>query len=421
MIRGVLQVNSVELMYAIFRMRYSVDDINRAFAGRYSLCLMGSPEDCVRMRDWLGEYSLSSGAHPEKNLVTALWPEDEDEGNLYRNMDAIVCHLGVDPWSVEEMSELVACMPTGVPVLYICEPVALGGQLEGYEEAHLPEVHCLRPGSEEEHFAALLFSKFKGMGMRLARDYRNLRDICVSSLTTQAANRMAVVAAASSVSVNVPLLGQLLGLLAAPVETLAITAEQMRLVLYIGGLYGRPLNFFDRINELWGVVGSGWLGRTVARQLVGFVPGAGFLAKAAVAWVGTYCVGEVSRRYYELGEKVPASIELVVNNGVKHRVARAAKLKFRNNETEAAVAAMLGDADAETPCGKDEPLPVVIDADAETPCCKDEPLPVVSDADAETLCEEDEVAPVADTGGEEAEVAAEPQVPSHEAEDSAEV
>ena len=361
-------MNSVELFYEIFRMRYNVETIKRSFADRYSLCLLGSAEDCERMRGWLGDYSLSSGIHPEKNLCIAPIPEDEEEAYRYRNMEAVVCHLGNEIWPLEEFAELVECMPVGVPILYICEPSVWEGELDAYEAANLPEVVCLRPGNEQKQFASLLFNKFQRMGFRLARDYQNLRDICIDGLITQAANRMAVVAAASSITVNVPVLGQVLGLLASPVETLAITAEQLRLVLYIGALYGRPIDFFDRVNELWCVVGGGWGWRTIARQLVGYVPGIGAAAKAGVAWAGTYAVGELSRRFYELGEEMPVNIREVVNNTAKRKVTRAIRMKFRNSETDTAVAGML---DAQDPAdhsvrlGKDSAVKAYFEDDGE--------------------------------------------------------
>ncbi|MDO5296845.1 MAG: hypothetical protein Q4F00_09455 [bacterium] len=351
-------MNSVELFYEIFRMRYNVETIKRSFADRYSLCLLGCEEDCARMREWMGDYSLSSGIHPEKNLCIAPIPEDEDEAYRYRNMEAIVCHLGAEPWPLEEFAELVECMPIGVPIVYICEPTVWEGEFEAYEAANLPEVVCLRRGNEQKQFAALLFNKFQRLGFRLARDYQNLRDVCIDGLIVQASNRMALVAAASSITVNVPLLGQMLGLLASPVETLAITAEQLRLVLYIGALYGRPIDFFDRVNELWCVVGGGWGWRTLARQLVGYVPGVGALAKAGVAWAGTFAVGELSRRFYELGEEMPVNIREVVSNTAKRKVTRAIKMKFKNGEAETAVADMLKAQDSA------EVLPIHLEKDS---------------------------------------------------------
>jgi uncharacterized protein (DUF697 family) len=50
---------------------------------------------------------------------------------------------------------------------------------------------------------------------------------------------------------------------------------------------------------LLGVVGAGFGLRTVARELLVFVPFAGWAAKGAVAYAGTKAIGEAARRYFE--------------------------------------------------------------------------------------------------------------------------
>jgi len=49
-----------------------------------------------------------------------------------------------------------------------------------------------------------------------------------------------------------------------------------------------------------GVVGAGFGFRTIARELVGFVPVGGWAAKGAVAYAGTKAVGEAARRYFTI-------------------------------------------------------------------------------------------------------------------------
>ncbi len=333
-------MNSVDLFYNIFKMRFSMEQIKSSFSSRYAVALIGSEADVLRMREWMGDFSLSSGVHPEKCLYTGPIPTDEEEGAQLNKYDAIVCHLGVDLWPLEDLIDLVGILPVGVPLLLVCEPLVWEGEFREYELANLPPVYRLRAGHEAKHFASLMLGNFKQLGLRLARDYQNLRDICIDSLITSSCNRMAVVAAASSITVNVPLLGQMLALLASPVETFAITAEQLRLVLYIGALYGRPLDFFDRVNELWAVVGGGWGWRTISRQLVGLIPGAGAVAKASIAWAGTYFVGMMARRFYELGETLPKPVQLAVLKTAKRKAA-AAVGKVLQGESEPELAEQL--------------------------------------------------------------------------------
>jgi uncharacterized protein (DUF697 family) len=78
-----------------------------------------------------------------------------------------------------------------------------------------------------------------------------------------------------------------------------LTLNQARLVLRIALAYGQEVDG-ARLPELLGVVGAGFGLRTVARELLDFVPVAGWAAKGAVAYAGTKALGEAARRYFEL-------------------------------------------------------------------------------------------------------------------------
>jgi hypothetical protein len=46
----------------------------------------------------------------------------------------------------------------------------------------------------------------------------------------------------------------------------------------------------------------GW--RAIARELVGAIPGFGFLARASISFAGTFALGKAAQTYYETGETV---------------------------------------------------------------------------------------------------------------------
>ena len=77
-----------------------------------------------------------------------------------------------------------------------------------------------------------------------------------------------------------------------------LTLNQMRLVLRIALAHGQTIDN-QRAVELLGVVGAGFGFRAVARELLDFVPVAGWALKAAVAYAGTKAVGEAAVRYFE--------------------------------------------------------------------------------------------------------------------------
>ena len=119
-------------------------------------------------------------------------------------------------------------------------------------------------------------------GAGLAARLPVLRDAVVDELIRSCARKNAVIAAAVFVpGVDMPVL----------------TLNQVRLVLRIGQAYGREVDQ-SRLPELLGVVGAGLGFRTIARELLDFVPFAGWVAKGAVAYAGTKALGEAARRYF---------------------------------------------------------------------------------------------------------------------------
>ena len=82
------------------------------------------------------------------------------------------------------------------------------------------------------------------------------------------------------------------------VDLPVLTLNQIRLVLWIAVAYGEEVDR-DRAVELIGVVGAGFGFRAAARELLDFVPVAGWAVKGAVAYTGTRAIGEAAVRYFE--------------------------------------------------------------------------------------------------------------------------
>jgi uncharacterized protein (DUF697 family) len=143
----------------------------------------------------------------------------------------------------------------------------------------------VRPGEglPVSRVARAIASVLGDRGAALAARLPVLRDAVVDELIRSSARKNAVIAAAIFVpGVDMPVL----------------TLNQIRLVLRIALAYGREIDQ-ARLPELLGVVGAGFGLRTVARELLDFVPFAGWAAKGAVAYAGTKAIGESARRYFE--------------------------------------------------------------------------------------------------------------------------
>jgi uncharacterized protein (DUF697 family) len=77
-----------------------------------------------------------------------------------------------------------------------------------------------------------------------------------------------------------------------------LTINQIRLVLRLAIAHGQEIDR-ERAAELLGVVGAGFGFRAIARQLLDFVPIAGWAVKGAIAYTGTRAIGAAAHRYFE--------------------------------------------------------------------------------------------------------------------------
>jgi uncharacterized protein (DUF697 family) len=99
-----------------------------------------------------------------------------------------------------------------------------------------------------------------------------------------------------------PLLG---GLVASAADVIVLTKNQGLLVYKLAGLHERDLDDrFALTIEIASVVGAAFFWRTAARTLAGLLPMlVGALPKAAVAYGGTYTIGQLAQVYYRTGQR----------------------------------------------------------------------------------------------------------------------
>lgn len=77
-----------------------------------------------------------------------------------------------------------------------------------------------------------------------------------------------------------------------------MTANQAKMVLQIAAAYGERVGT-ERARELLAVVGGGFALRTVARQVVGVIPGFGWAVKGGIGYTGTIAMGYAAIKYFE--------------------------------------------------------------------------------------------------------------------------
>jgi uncharacterized protein (DUF697 family) len=87
-------------------------------------------------------------------------------------------------------------------------------------------------------------------------------------------------------------------------DMLVLTKTQAFLAYKLGLLLGFSTRWQDYVTEFGSVVGTGFLWRQIARELVGLVPGWGIVPKVAVAYSGTYVVGNAILGWYLTGRNL---------------------------------------------------------------------------------------------------------------------
>lgn len=127
---------------------------------------------------------------------------------------------------------------------------------------------------------------------------------------TPACNRL--IRDTSKVNASIAILSALPGVLpisaiflpgASVADTILLTKNQIMLVMRLAAAHGRKPSYTTQIKELIGTVGSalGW--RTLARELVGLVPGGvGVALKGSIAYSGTFAVGKSALWFYQTGQ-----------------------------------------------------------------------------------------------------------------------
>jgi uncharacterized protein (DUF697 family) len=150
-------------------------------------------------------------------------------------------------------------------------------------------------------FFVHLIDACKGVEIAVGRRLPPLRETVAAKLTRDAANNALKISVASAVVDHIPVVGVVLGAFASAGDMVAITGIQMMLLLHIEATYGQDPDV-QRMWKLLPVIGGGFGWRTLARELVGFVPVAGVAIKGAIAYAGTIVVGEGVTFFLEHGD-----------------------------------------------------------------------------------------------------------------------
>lgn len=325
-------MNTLEILYQAFRVRYSLNQLQQILDRGCRLALLAPEGAASTVRDFLGEPIVGlDEEHPDDDLIVISWSLEESDIKELRTCDACVVYFPEGPPDVETLEELASKIPLHVKTLWICE--AGEDQAKAYHEKDLtlPTVRALPTAEPGPYFLRLLLASLPQISLVLARDWTLLRETFCKVLTRRTALRNGVRSGISSLPLrSVPGIGPVLAMLATSAETMMLTSSQLRLSFVIAAVHGRPLDFFDRISELWPIVGGAFGFRGVSRALVKLLPG-GFRpgTKASIAFAGTFAVGEASRLFYHLGQPDSDEVRRELLRRSHETGAKEAQLLFR--------------------------------------------------------------------------------------------
>ncbi len=184
-------------------------------------------------------------------------------------------------------------------------------------------------GSEAELAATLagMAAAHPDLRVSLARHVPAFRPAVATLLINEASKENAKLAMLSALPGVIPFTDFLLPATSLG-DMILLTKNQGLLLLSLAAVYGKEVDLKARTRELLPVVGSAFGWRTVARQLIGLVPGGvGVVVKGAVSYAGTYTVGKSAMLYYSTGQTLSGPrLQQMYRDALRDGVARALPL-----------------------------------------------------------------------------------------------
>lgn len=221
-------------------------------------------------RDRLVEYLVPMHLPPApRNLALAcLEAAEADDGRLSQ-------------WIERADAVVMTPRARAVPRAWAAEPVTLD------------------PDAPAEGAMALL-RLHADLLLAFGRRFPVLRPFAARALIQSVAMRNAAIAALSAIPEVVPTpLGLVWAVGEFASDTVALTANQIRLALQLAALHGDAVGWTSQTGEILFILGGAFGWRALARTLVSLVPaGVGMAAKSTIAYGGTVAVGRFLWRRY---------------------------------------------------------------------------------------------------------------------------
>jgi uncharacterized protein (DUF697 family) len=242
-------------------------------------------------------------AHPWLTVSTA--DEARDQGEA-AGLDAAILVSGAEDLRAPLLSARESLRRAGVPVVVVVHDAATptGAIVRAGEAARVAVPH-LDAAAIAAIAEAVVAAFDPTLRLALARQLPPLRPAIFNALIDETAKANATYALTTGLAEVVPVLDVPLNL----ADMVVLTKNQLVMSYKIALACGKKGQPRELIGEVTGVIGSGFLFRQAARQLVGLIPVAGIVPKVALAYAGTWAVGHAVAAWASEGRKLtPAAV-----------------------------------------------------------------------------------------------------------------
>ena len=172
----------------------------------------------------------------------------------------------------------------------------------------LPEKLVIFDLADPAQTFASILSRPKGTELRLAlaKRFPALRQEVSRRVIRDISRENATFVILTALGDVVPSIFQpILGITEAAGDTVFLTANQVRMLFAIGAAYSERVGYTAQWKEISSIIGASFGWRSLARNLVSKIPfGGGLAPKGAIAYAGTFAVGEGARFFYATGQRM---------------------------------------------------------------------------------------------------------------------
>lgn len=151
-----------------------------------------------------------------------------------------------------------------------------------------------------KNFAPAVMELLSDKHLALGRQFPLFRTVVAQEVINETCFSNAAYALSTGVAEIVPVLDLPLNI----TDMVVLTKAQAFMVYKLGLNFGFSTRWQDYVAEFGSVIGSGFVWRQLARELVGLIPIWGIVPKVAVSYAGTYVVGHAILQWYLTGRMI---------------------------------------------------------------------------------------------------------------------